>query len=539
MKPTADLLSFRYLFNCGEGSQRLANEHGRSLYKIENVFLTRNTWSRFGGLLGCCLSLQAMGVSSLKLHGPSRITEIFESARRFADISNINVEGLESKAGSSWEDAVMRVNYVPLFKDNFQPDDEVSLETFRDETDYFRYDDSRQGKKSKSTQPNCPDKINLTPKVEDNVMAYICRLKERLGTLNLEKCVEKGIGPGPLLKQIKDRIDVTLPNGNVVKADDVFWPTCLGPIFIFVDIPDETFLASLVKSEAFKPHQKDAKVEEIAKIIIHFTPQNVVDHPIYKEWMQRFPKETKHLFVNERNEFSGHYSAHELQRDLHELNPITFPELQEKLPSNQNEGNRRFSDDNEISGLSIRSIFHLRPPKGLDRSMEPSKALNALTDPEIVKMIEHFKKQAKRFVAPRTSEEREKEFPKIITLGTGSSKPDKIRNSASNLVHIDNDSCILLDCGEGTLGQLIRFYGAERTDEVLKKLRCIYISHLHVDHHIGLFNILNHRRKLTNDKVLLLAPKVIEKWLSFYNYRIAEINSTFDLATCDELVSRF
>ena len=44
---------------------------------------------------------------------------------------------------------------------------------------------------------------------------------------------------------------------------------------------------------------------------------------------------------------------------------------------------------------------------------------------------------------------------------------------------------LLLDCGEGTYGQLVRRYGAD-TDAVLAGLRLIWISHIHADHHAGL-----------------------------------------------------
>lgn len=41
---------------------------------------------------------------------------------------------------------------------------------------------------------------------------------------------------------------------------------------------------------------------------------------------------------------------------------------------------------------------------------------------------------------------------------------------------------MLLDCGEGTYGQLYRHYGSELTD-ILRQLKCIFISHMHADHH--------------------------------------------------------
>lgn len=52
-------------------------------------------------------------------------------------------------------------------------------------------------------------------------------------------------------------------------------------------------------------------------------------------------------------------------------------------------------------------------------------------------------------------------------------------------MHTTENSSILLDCGEGTFGQIIRFYGKEKANEILKKLKAVYISHLHADHHIG------------------------------------------------------
>ena len=42
---------------------------------------------------------------------------------------------------------------------------------------------------------------------------------------------------------------------------------------------------------------------------------------------------------------------------------------------------------------------------------------------------------------------------------------------------------MLLDCGEGTLGQLWRYYG-DGTPQVLAKLSAVFVSHLHADHHM-------------------------------------------------------
>lgn len=40
----------------------------------------------------------------------------------------------------------------------------------------------------------------------------------------------------------------------------------------------------------------------------------------------------------------------------------------------------------------------------------------------------------------------------------------------------------MLDCGEGTFGQLCRHYG-DAVDDVLSKISAVFVSHLHADHH--------------------------------------------------------
>lgn len=66
---------------------------------------------------------------------------------------------------------------------------------------------------------------------------------------------------------------------------------------------------------------------------------------------------------------------------------------------------------------------------------------------------------------------------------------------------------MLLDCGEGTYGQLVRHLGPESTVKFLHSLSVIFISHKHADHHIGLIRILLARKKTfenTGTKVCLI-----------------------------------
>lgn len=59
------------MFNCGEGTQRLAHEHKAKLAKLEHVFITQASWKNMGGLPGTALTIQDVGVPEITLHGPT------------------------------------------------------------------------------------------------------------------------------------------------------------------------------------------------------------------------------------------------------------------------------------------------------------------------------------------------------------------------------------------------------------------------------------------------------------------------------------
>lgn len=99
-----------------------------------------------------------------------------------------------------------------------------------------------------------------------------------------------------------------------------------------------------------------------------------------------------------------------------------------------------------------------------------------------------------------------------------------------------------MDCGEGTYGQLVRFYG-NSVDQEIAKINGIYVSHLHADHHIGLVGLLQGRRRAFNklnlnfETVYLFAPKQILAWLNFYDRFFENICQDFHLIPNSDFVS--
>jgi ribonuclease Z len=137
---------------------------------------------------------------------------------------------------------------------------------------------------------------------------------------------------------------------------------------------------------------------------------------------------------------------------------------------------------------------------------------------EIVKK-EH---QKDNLEIPSCVEHSTRDDMEITFLGTGSSQPSKYWNVSSIYINLFARGGILLDCGEGTLGQLKRRFGVNGgVDEVVKSLRCIWISHIHADHHTGLARVLSLRSKLLkgtpHKPLFVIGPRPLERFLKAYS----------------------
>ena len=89
----------------------------------------------------------------------------------------------------------------------------------------------------------------------------------------------------------------------------------------------------------------------------------------------------------------------------------------------------------------------------------------------------------------------------VTVLGSSAAMPTVERNLPAIAVRRDGD-IFLLDCGEGTQRQMMRF-GLS-----FMKVKAIFISHLHLDHFLGVFGMLKtmglNERK---DELVIYAPQ--------------------------------
>ena len=127
--------------------------------------------------------------------------------------------------------------------------------------------------------------------------------------------------------------------------------------------------------------------------------------------------------------------------------------------------------------------------------------------------------------------------PEVTFLGTGSAEPSQYRGASA--IHLSlagpHSPGLLLDCGEGCWGQLVRLHGPQKALLVIKFLSAIWISHRHADHMAGVLQVLANYPQ-SAPPLLLVGPHSLKAWL-------AEAAPSVNLATryvfahCSDILS--
>ncbi|KAI4475340.1 hypothetical protein M0802_015198 [Mischocyttarus mexicanus] len=517
----------RYMFNCGEGVQRLATEHKTKLSKIQRIFITSGIWKNLGGLPGIVFTIQSISDEMkdesnnvVNITAPRRTEQMLKILRESNIMKKLLISVDELETIKQYDDDVMTVSCIPIYSNVKDISSKCMSETIRSngtESDIIYTNISG---KRKINEIRTDKRIRLNKDVLP-VLSYICKFKDKLGTLCLEKCLAKGIKPGPILGFLKKGQNITLDDGTVVRHDEVCSPREQGSTFVVVDCPNENYLESFISEAAFVKHQKNTSDEnDKPYCIIHFTPQEIIDNPKYKEWMNHFDPNTYHLIINESNTCLGSEAVYKQQHMLNVLNPKIFPFLQSKCFSNESNvmyQNLNTDNNQRIHYAKTLQTIEFRPNKkfntdttvSIDRESYMDHLLELKDFSTILEEIRSNTDEQTR-ITPTTEE-----YPKFVILGTGSSIPSKIRNTSAILVRIDESSSILLDCSEGTLSQIARVYGLTELDHILSTIKAIYVSHMHADHHLGLIGIILARAKVTKDPIFLLMPDTLKSWMNY------------------------
>lgn len=329
-------------------------------------------------------------------------------------------------------------------------------------------------------------------------LSYIVKAQPRRGRFNIEEANRLGVPKNqftPLTQgktvKGKDGIDVT-PEMVVGAAIE-------GHGMAFIDLPDTSYIAPFLA----RPEWTNEAIMNTIDVMYWNLGRGVVHDERIQAFMKQHEKKWHEVFSPDVTPNGAPLSSTALQLiAMHMIDPDRFSlPVYDNKPRNLGEkpynvarvGHKvqlaprvEAQDDEITSGLFIGNHLLHKSVK-----MLAARAREELSHPAFLEEI--------RAAEQDIAEYRDVE---IIPLGTGSALPSKYRNVSATLVRVPGYGAYLFDCGENTLGQLRRMYGAEKADDILSELKVIWISHLHADHHLGTASVIKAWRDATTPKLV-------------------------------------
>ncbi|XP_059204795.1 zinc phosphodiesterase ELAC protein 2 isoform X2 [Centropristis striata] len=508
----------RYLFNCGEGTQRLLQEHKLKASWLDNIFLTRLSWENVGGLSGMILTLKDVGLPECVLSGPPQLENYLNAIKSFSGSLEEIKLSVRPYTDEPYSDETMTIYQVPIFAESRADSRKLSPNS---KSSPSRSPPSSPGRSSHGDVPGSPD--------TSLVVSYICKLHPKKGHFLVPQALKLGLpvgtkAIGPFIRDLKEGRSVTY-EGKEIRPEQVCSPTCPGPAFVIVECPSQEFLEAVCTNQQLRRYQTGGS-EDAAALVVHMTPESVLTTDQYQQWMERFPSTTEHLILNEQVDTVHNLRSHKLQAQLNMIHPNIFPQLKTCRT-------KEAAAAVHVPGVRAECLlkFQLQPVMEWQRdailSCNTDEFVKEASEvPNFLEEVDKCRTMCSTDAAQPAGQK--EEYPEVVFLGTGSSLPMKIRNVSGTLVNISPTQSLLLDCGEGTFGQLCRHYG-DGVDEALSKISTVFISHLHADHHTGLLMLLYQRKRALTmlgeafSPVLLVAPLQIMSWLNQYHQYCEEI----------------
>jgi len=327
-------------------------------------------------------------------------------------------------------------------------------------------------------------------------------------------------------------------------------------------------------------------------VIVHLTPKSIYHHPSYQSWCRRFGNRVDHITLHVPETLEARTSSSPSDGGRGAVSPFCsamrggirrsfvsdeiFPRLRlqdgmtdEKVTAPAGERN----DTDHLDGSNAETIatiegcpmmeYHLIPraKRGLNESTNRSPyATNEMEVLETEVIRTGAVTLAKELISTDHIEsnddtttdtgETDAKLGELIFSGTGSAIPCKHRNVTGMYLRMNNGNAILLDAGEGTVGQLIHSWKSSLPSQCtsqtaieefrsrLRGIKAVWISHPHADHHLGLLRLLSERNAICsqNDPIVLMAPPNMFAFLSEYTSIAPEIHRGYIAVDCRDMM---
>ena len=483
----------------------------------------------------------------------SRISNKRKSAKKKKKCNGGNGGG---GGGGDCEEIGFNVKSIPISYDDHDDDDDASSDNL---------DHADQQVRSSQT----PTRLK-------QAVSYLFTTPPIPGKFLIDKAQALGVPRGPLYAQLKSGKSVTFLDTitnleRTVLSEEVIARRSPGVGVAIVYCPNLSVLNELKESNTFRALESgllDGNVgsddEVKLDVMVHLSPKHIFYEPLYQSWCKMFGSNVDHLTlhssrslddldVDEENSpfVSGIISG--IQRSF--VNDTVFP--MPILSASEMDGNEEVKCSSKddvitIKGCPMMSYTLLpRSRRGLDGStvstLYPTNTIDNLRQ-------EVNETGAVECASSIVSSHRTRTFEKsgcigeLIFAGTGSALPSKQRNVTGKYLRMNNGNSLLLDVGEGTIGQLLRSWKStlsstestpiEEYRSRIQGIKAVWISHPHADHHLGILRLLSERIAIcgTTDPIVLMAPSDLFAFLEEYEGVVPDICQSFISVDCAEMI---
>jgi ribonuclease Z len=605
------------LVNCGEGCQRSFLEHAQKLSTVRRVCLTHLAYDSIGGLPGMILTsadaaktaqvaLLTQGQSSsttngsaaappqsngtleltgLELIGPEGTKSYFRSLRHFMRREDFSVtirEGQHHEAPASSQEEVSKTNRTKKKRKRQEMKQTASTingnnaPPAEQQPSYFGV----------QTIP-IPYRIPTLPSKMVQVVSYIFTTPPITGKFLPDKAKELGIPPGPLYSRLKGGHNVTFTNtdGQVihVEASQVVLQSTPGMVIVVLYYPTmDVWKALLPELDQLLQNQtRTAKME----LIVHMTTPELFNDPVCISWRENqlhshsHEDDTRHLFLEtsdpaifapQRNDIPGPFTSacigalvrSQICPDIYRT--PDFLQQSEDCPPITTTLPKKQSVDSVVRTATplLEYVLIPRSRKGYAELVSGNYLEERRNDGMQWLSQSGAKSHAQEIlkglplVVDNDNSNGNDSKAELIMTGTGSAIPCKHRNVTGMCLRMDNGQGIMLDIGEGSVGQLLRaslfISGCDKESGrqqalLLKSIQAAWVSHPHADHHLGLLRLLTDRQSAMRSRdnsvaagddvpLLVIAPPPILDFLREYEQIDPRIASSYIPLDCREIV---
>jgi ribonuclease Z len=416
-------------------------------------------------------------------------------------------------------------------------------------------------------------------------VSYLFATPPLPGKFLLDKALALGVPKGPLFAQLKAGRTITFVDAKTNEERTVMSEECVaecspGVGVAVVYCPTLGVLSELRETEAFRAMEKSRGNDSNGNVksggerraelyvMVHLTPKSVFRNAAYRSWCELFGPDVDHVTLHSVETLEERTIEDDdspfvsgiiggIRRSF--VNNTLYPTPSLALTKSRDDGIVNCADGDSdvlstIEGCSMMDyVLMPRSRRGVNSATLKSQySKNTLDNLEgevnesgaVDVAAAVFSGGGFDDCGPDVSRN---DLGELIFTGTGSAVPCKHRNVTGMYLRMNNGNALLLDVGEGTMGQLLRSWKStlpsnrSAIDEYRSRVRCIkavWISHPHADHHLGLLRLLSERAAICgeDDPIVLMAPPDMFAFLKEYQSVAPEINHSYLPVDCFDMI---